>query len=129
MKGIDYFFGVSYLYPREFNEDGSIALAGGLESVNQSIYSRLITPKGSRFMSREYGSYLHLLAFEPNDAVLHGLLKYFIPEALSGEKRIRFRSVDIVNSSENQVDCYVNYTLRSTQEQGTLIYPFYKGDQ
>lgn len=124
MDSLNYYFGVSYEYPRRFNSQGSVALAGGIESINQSIRSRLTVKRGSRFLNRSYGSDLHRLVFESNDSVFKSLARYFIQEALVPEKRIFLTSVEFEQVDSSQVNISINYVLRSTNEPGTLIYPF-----
>jgi len=65
------------------------------ELIKQNILQILLTRPGERVMLPEFGSYLKNLVFEPNDAVLEGLAKIYVKEALEKwEDRVEFTGLD-----------------------------------
>lgn len=106
--------------------NGKPLIADSRESIEQSVYRILSTEEGSRFFLPEYGSRLHELMFEPNDDVVHSLLRQFIFEAIQRwEKRIKF--IDVTFTQDNdRIDCLINYRILATSESLNFIFPFYK---
>lgn len=121
----DKILGTSVKYPIQTDVKGQLEKVSGLENINQSINSILITPLGSAFYQEDRGSLLNSLIFEPNDNVLKSLLDYFIIDALSNwEKRIKVTDIIYENINENQMNCIIYYVIQSTALRGSYIYPF-----
>ncbi len=97
--------------------------------IHESIVQILGTRPGERFMNPEFGSHLRDLAFEPNDAVLKGLLRHYIIDAIERwEKRIVLTDVSFDDSPEvvdtNILYVRISYRVIDTQVAGNLVFPF-----
>ncbi|HLG11880.1 MAG TPA: GPW/gp25 family protein [Dehalococcoidia bacterium] len=110
-----------------FRGGGGIALARYEEDIDQAIRIILSTAKGERRMRPTFGCDIHTLVFAPANESTFGLLRYYVEEALGfWEPRIDVREVLIgPDPNEGRVDIMVNYDVRATKDQRTLVYPFY----
>lgn len=97
--------------------------------IHESILQILGTRPGERFMNPEFGSHARDLVFEPNDAVLRGLLRHYITDAIERwEKRVYVTDVSF-DESPKAVDAYtlsvrISYRVIDTQVEGNLVWPF-----
>jgi phage baseplate assembly protein W len=74
---------------------GGLAMVEGDDSVRQAIIMLLTTAPGERLMRPEYGSYLHRLAFAPNDQTTAGLAIHYVRAALTRwEPRVEIVDLD-----------------------------------
>jgi phage baseplate assembly protein W len=112
----------------EVSQFGGLNLADDVGLIQQSIYSILDTPRGSRFMLREYGSDLHSLIFEPSDEVLMAMLEEFIIEALEKwESRIRIIDVGFdFDYEKGAVNCQISARILLSNQIESFVYPFYR---
>ena len=107
----------------------STATSRDQEHIHESIRQILGTRRGERFLLPEFGSRLHELLFEGNDAILLGLLRHEVIDALTRwEPRIVIEEVVMV-ADGHVIHVNIHYRLISAQIAGNLIYPFYRGDQ
>mgnify|MGYP001558595175 CR=1 FL=1 len=84
------------------------------ELIRSSIIAILLTRKGERVFLPDFGSNLHKLVFEPNDAVLKNLLKQVVTQDVTRwEKRVRVRDIRI-SSADHTVKLYVEYEIVNT---------------
>jgi uncharacterized protein len=121
------YLGTGIKYPYEINDFGRIALASQKELVQQSISRILLTPVGSNFMNRDFGSRLRDLVHEPNDGVLFSLLNYFISDAIERwEKRVQYIETDFEQIEPDKIHCIPRYIIRASNEIDSFIYPFYR---
>jgi phage baseplate assembly protein W len=105
---------------------GKPIMVTGIDNIRQSIERILSTPKGSVLFSRDYGSRLHEMLFEPNTVVASEMLRFFIFEAIRDfEKRVRFVSCE-TTIQDNTILCNISYRVLATNEVETLVYPFYR---
>ena len=94
--------------------------------IHESIRQILGTARGSRFLLPEFGSRLHELLFESNDAILRGLIHHEVIDALNRwEPRIVINDVSI-NSQDNLLLVAIEYRLIASQVLGNYVYPFYR---
>lgn len=126
--GLFDYLGVAERYPFERNPaTGGYFLVSGLGIIKQEIYDVLDNPEGSQIYLENKGSMLHRLKFEPNDTILKGLLIYFTAVALKKwVKKIDVLSVQVEQVNENQFNIRIRYSVKSTNEPDTFVYPFYK---
>ncbi len=110
-----------------FRGGGGIALARHEEDIEQAIRIILSTAKGERRMRPTFGCDIHTLVFDPANESTFGLLRFYIEDALAmWEPRIDVRDVLIgPDVHEGRIDLYVNYEVRATKDERTLVYPFY----
>ena len=115
----------------DLHTDRLFTMAEGLSVINQSIHTILETRKGERYNNPNFGSDVTRRAFEPNDYVLKTTLKYDVTEALDRwEKRITLDDVSVLNYEddpripEDLILIIVSFTVNSTHQQGSYVYPF-----
>lgn len=104
------------------------------EHIKESILQILGTRPGERFMNPEFGSNLKDLVFEQNDEVLKGLIRHYVIEAINRwEKRVIISDVSYAEDSgkidQNMLLIHISYRLIRSQEEGNLVYPFYRDSQ
>ena len=117
-------------FPFRVNSRGGIALSRGENDIRESIRMILETPIGERRMRPQFGCGVHDLVFAPNTPATHGLIAYRVTEALTlWEPRIEVRQdgvqVQVDSSDSSRVLVVINYTVRATNQQRNLVYPFY----
>ncbi len=104
----------------------STATSRDQQHIHESIRQILGTRRGERFLLPEFGSRLHELLFEGNDAILRGLVRHEACDVLARwEPRILVEDVQVA-SDEHVVLVTIQYRLISSQVSGNLVYPFYR---
>lgn len=106
----------------------SLSESEGIEHVKESIQQILGTPIGSRVMRRDFGSRLHQVVFEPNDATIDTLVEHYVREAIERwEKRVVVGPVTVVHSERHQgrVEIGIQFRIIRTNVAGNMVYPFY----
>lgn len=121
------FIGSGIIFPLEINTEGRPDYVNDNRLIISSINMILNWPKNVRYFNENFGSRIAELLDEPNDGVANTLLRAFIVEALGTyEKRIILQSITIVNYDIFKVNIELIYTIRNTQVEETLIFPYYK---
>ncbi|MHB9023477.1 MAG: GPW/gp25 family protein [Armatimonadota bacterium] len=106
----------------------STATSQDQEHIHESLRQILGTRRGERFLRPDFGCRLHELLFECNDAILHGLLRHEIRDALARwEPRIIIDEV-LVTADAHVVLVNVQYRLIGSQVAQNFVYPFYRGE-
>jgi phage baseplate assembly protein W len=120
-------FGQGISFPLQMNNQGGIRQAGQDEKVSQSIRIILGTQHGERVMRPTFGSNLRRLVYAPNNAATASLAKFYVEESLkTWEPRIQLDDVVVENDNPNgRLMIQIYYRLKSTNEAGNLVYPFY----
>lgn len=122
------FLGNGWSYPPEFGKSPDITLmAGGEESIRQSLRTLLSTSPGERVHRYEYGCPIRKYAFEEMDTTTQTLLREEIEKAvILFEPRIELDSVTFETWQEEGI-LYIklDYTVRQTNRRSNLVYPFY----
>ena len=91
--------------------------------IKDNILQILLTNPGERVRLPEFGSRLRELVFEPNDAILEGLAKIYIKEAIERwEDRIEFTGLDFV-SDDHELKFGVHFTYRFNKLPGKVVVP------
>jgi phage baseplate assembly protein W len=107
----------------------STATSRDQEHIHESIRQILGTRRGERFLRPEFGCRLHELLFEGNTAILHGLVRHEVREALTcWEPRIVIDDVS-VTSDDHAVLVAIRYHLIGSQVEQNLVFPYYRGEQ
>ena len=104
------------------------------QHIRESIRQILGTRLGERFMRPDFGSRLHELVFESNNALLHGLARHYITEALHRwEKRILLTGIHFdtraVTVDQHLLPIRIDYRIIAAHVQDNLVYPFYREPQ
>ena len=132
MQRVD-FLGRGLRFPLGFAaQTGATEESMAHDRIRESIVQILETRPGERIMRPEFGSRVKDLAFEQNDAVLKGLLRHHITDALKRwEKRIVVTGVSFDESPEatdrNVLLVRITYRGIQSSAEGNLAWPFYKG--
>jgi len=104
----------------------STATSRDQQHIHESIRQILGTRRGERFLLPEFGSRLHELLFEGNDAILRGLVRHEVTAVLTRwEPRIVVDEVQVV-SEKHAVVVTIQYHVIASQVSGNLVYPFYR---
>lgn len=101
----------------------------GPQDIEEAMQMILLTPRGQRVMRPEFGCQIHELVFAPNDATTWGLASYYVGEALGRwEPRIKVKKVDVMpyESMTEALLIQIQYEIRTTLEQRSLVFPFYR---
>jgi uncharacterized protein len=122
------FLGQGLAFPLQFSPRGQISLAKGENDIEQAIRIILGTVPGERVMRPEFGCQAWELVFAPNDPETAGLMADYVGSALERwEPRIEVN--DVLVYGEEEIDgalvVEVLYTIKSTHDQRSLVYPFY----
>ena len=128
MTGLD-FLGKGLRFPFAFDRrTGGTRTSAAHDHIGESIRQILGTRVGERFMRPDFGSRLHELVFEPNDAILKSLVKHYAIEAIQRwEKRITLTAVTFDEGSEgNTLMVRIAYRVIQSHTEGNLVYPFYR---
>lgn len=134
------FLGAGWSFPPRLNAQGRIALVPYEADIEEAVRLILRTRVGERPMRPEFGSRLHLLLFQPNDAATAGLARRYVSEALlRWEPRIDELNVSVGphRPQRNEANVAVGpdrpermvieiaFRIRATNSERNLVYPFY----
>jgi len=128
------FLGRGLRFPFRFSErTGGTEESSDLDRIRESIIQILETRPGERFMRPEFGSRVKDLVFEQNDAVLKGLLRFHITDAIKRwEKRVVVTNVSFDESPDatdaNWLLVRIAYRVIQCQVEGNLVWPFTRED-
>jgi phage baseplate assembly protein W len=120
--------GRGWAYPLGVDARGGIALAEGDEEIRQAILLIVRTRRGARVMRPEFGCRIWELLFAPNDSATWTMAGHHVREALGWwEPRIEVNDVRTAADPGNPaaVEVEVEYTIRSTHDRRSLVFPFY----
>ncbi len=110
---------------------GKISMSEYEEDIKEAIWIILSTSKGERVMRPDFGCGIHDFVFASMNTTTLGLVESSVREALTlWEPRIE---VTEVAASPDQNDpgrlvISIKYTVRNTNNQFNLVYPFYLGE-
>ncbi|HZS38450.1 MAG TPA: GPW/gp25 family protein [Polyangia bacterium] len=122
------FFGKGWKYPVEVARTGGIAMSEHEEAIRQSILIVLGTAPGERVMRPHFGCEIHELVYAPNNVNTAGLAAHYCIDALTKwEPRIDDVEAEAEPSPDdpNQLNLYIKYKVRATNNSRNLVYPFY----
>lgn len=105
---------------------GGIAMVSGDDSIRQALLLLLSTTPGERLMRPHYGSYLHRLAFAPNDHTTAGLAIHYVRQAVTRwEPRVEIVEVDAEADPDipSRLNVRLTYRVRASLVVGTVDYP------
>ncbi len=128
------FFGKGWKYPVEVARTGGIAMAEHEEAIRQAILIILGTAPGERVMRPHFGCEIHELVYAPNNVNTAALAAHYCIDALTKwEPRIDDVEAEAEPSPDdpNQLNLYIKYKVRATNNSRNLVYPFYirKGEE
>lgn len=120
--------GTGWPFPVKPLPSGDLLWLGGPEKVRESIWIILSTAPGERQMLPNFGCGIHDLVFQPNGALLRGLVQVRVKEALARwEPRIDVLDVrvDTPADERNYLLIRIDYRLRANNSFFNLVYPFF----
>ncbi|WP_440948830.1 GPW/gp25 family protein [Methanosarcina sp. T3] len=121
------FLGKGFAFPLQTNQIGGINVSKQKQKIRESILTILGTQYNERVMRPDFGCNLKSLVFAPNNAATANLARHYVEEGLTRwEPRIALDEVIVENdNSEERLIIQIYYRIKSTNEPGNLVYPFY----
>ena len=121
------FLGVGWAFPAQVDATGAFKLAEYEESIRQSVWIILGTPKGERVMRPDFGCGIYDLVFSVNSAASAGKVAQEVRDALLFfEPRIDVLDVQVRPGGRGEVMFVsIDYEVRATNNVFNLVYPFY----
>ena len=120
--------GRGFTFPFRVDKTGSIALTTGADDIESAMRVILCTAPGERVMRPDFGCAVHDLIFAPNNANTHGLVIYYVKEALTKwEPRIQALDVkvNLDRDEQSRINSEIKYQVIATNNVYNLVYPFY----
>ncbi|GMV85619.1 MAG: hypothetical protein AMXMBFR80_14740 [Dehalococcoidia bacterium] len=126
----DMLIGRGWRFPVAVDATGGIAISSHAQEIEEAIAIIIGTSPGERVMRPAFGCRVHELVFAPNNPETIGLARRYVEEALGmWEPRISVESVDVATDYADpeavRLNITVTYTIRSTKDRRSLVYPFY----
>ena len=122
------FLGRGLKFPLGVNAVGGVAMSEGAENIEESIRALIGTAVGERIMRPLFGCRVHDFVFHPNSEATAGLVAFYVREALM-KHEARITNIRVTaepdRARENVLGVTVKYTVRSTNVDYNLVYPFY----
>ena len=100
----------------------------GVDAVEQSIRTILLTEPGERIARPTFGAGLRRFLFEPNGLELRTRIRETVTRALErDEPRIRLEAVSVTTDSREAEVLHIAIRFRVADEPGArnLVFPFY----
>lgn len=123
------FMGTGFKFPFQIDpRTNRIAMSSIEEDIRESIKIILRTNIGERVMLPEFGTTAGEFVFSDNRAERMVALESSVSESLDRwEPRIKDITVTVSNTdgSKNALEIDIGYTVRSTNNQFNMVYPFY----
>ncbi|SAK99725.1 GPW/gp25 family protein [Caballeronia ptereochthonis] len=123
------FLGRGWAFPVQLDPaTGTVAIAEYEEDIRQAIRVILGTAPGERVMRADFGCGIYDMVFEVIDAATLTRVNNLIQQSLTQyEPRIELLRVDVdpYQAAQGRLDVSIDYRVRSTNQAGNLVYPFY----
>jgi uncharacterized protein len=127
------FLGRGWSFPPAFDKaKREVQMLEGEEDIKSSIELILSTELGERVLRPAFGWKRDRWLFESLNATAAASIQREIEDALLFyEPRIKLNSVRVlpVGKNSGKVEISIDYTVRSTNSRGNLVYPFYLGER
>ncbi|MGC9466968.1 MAG: GPW/gp25 family protein [Anaerolineae bacterium] len=120
--------GRGWAFPPHIGPQGGIALTHERNEIDQAIHIILSTSPGERVMRPTFGCRLHDLVFAPNNSHTAARARRYVEEALGmWEPRVNVIRVDVRQDPDeaNTLIIEIDYEIKATHDQRSLVYPFY----
>jgi len=122
--------GTGWSFPVRADHKGDIELSSGETNIKESIRLILGTARGERIMQPGFGCEIHDHVFDSADGMTMTLVEDAVQEALiEWEPRIDLNKVSARRDPDDpgRLLIEIQYTERSTNAEGNMVYPFYVG--
>jgi len=123
------YLGQGWDVPFRFSANGGVSMVRYEDKVKLNIITVLATEPGTRFFEPTFGCGLRQYMFAPDDVITQTALKNEIMTALGiwvPIITVTDVQIDIDSKKDNFVPLLVSYVVNATNEEGNLVYPFYK---
>jgi len=126
--------GKGIAFPVRVGPHGGFAMVSETDEIDEAITLIIGTSPGERRMRPQFGCRIQELVFAPLNSETVGSAIRYVEEALGlWEPRIDVDSieVDLDQASQDAAELriIVNYTVKRTKDERTLVYPFYVIEQ
>lgn len=121
------FRGTGWAFPVRVGA-GAIEAVSGDQDVGQSIHLILATAKGERVMRPDFGCGIHDLVFAAVSTQLIARVRREVEDALrTYEARIEVLRVAVATGglAVGRLDVAIDFRVRTTNQTGNYVYPFY----
>jgi Bacteriophage baseplate protein W len=122
------FIGRGWAFPLGVAPTGGVAMVERELEIAQAIHIILGTAPGERPMRPEFGCGIHDYVFAPGDGDTAGRVAHEVRVSLERwEPRIEVTDVVVAYDTVTEGVLYldVRYTIRSSNNQRNLVFPFY----
>jgi phage baseplate assembly protein W len=120
------FIGKSIKFPLEIDSNGSVVLTQGVDTIEQSI-SNILSWDRPRFFLNPFYCKVEEVLEEPNTTVAHQLIRRYVIDSITEwDKRLELTAVEIVSDDGVVVNVQIQYKIKESQLENTMVYPFYK---
>ncbi len=122
------FLGVGWKFPVDVDKRKGVAMSQYEDNIYESIVIIIGTALGERVMRPDFGCAIHDLVFAPNNANTHGLIMYYVREAITKwEPRVQDLTVEVEVEPEDETKVLVKveYRVIATNNIFNLVYPFF----
>jgi phage baseplate assembly protein W len=127
--------GRGWAFPPQITEKGQMKLVGDFDEIREAIEIILSTAQGERVMRPAFGSRLHELVFAPITVETMAMARQFVEDALTmWEPRIDIVDIHVhapfpqdpaYRSAPGCLSIEIQYEIKATGDQRSLVYPFY----
>jgi hypothetical protein len=120
--------GRGWAFPTTLDSRGAVALTNEENELVQAIYIILSTAPGERVMRPDFGCRIHEYIFAPANTSTAAAVEQVVRAALDRwEPRIILTEVTVTPSPETygMLMIELNFTVKATREDTSLVYPFY----
>jgi phage baseplate assembly protein W len=120
--------GRGWAFPPRIGVQGGLALTNERAEIEQAIRIILSTSPGQRVMRPTFGCRLQELIFAPNNSQTAARARRYVEDALKmWEPRINVVRVNVGPDPDatNRLLIEVEYKVKTTYDQRSLVYPFY----
>ncbi len=121
------FLGQGWAFPIA-TQGGRVLMASDATDINQAILLILQTAPGERVMLPAFGCRINELVFAAGNATATSLAQLYVKQALDRwEPRIIVTEVvaGIDSQTPNCLKISVGYVIRTSNQPGNLVYPFF----
>jgi uncharacterized protein len=115
-------------FPLQADQRGVLALAHGVNDIEQAVRLILGTAPGERPMRPEFGCAVHDFVFDSIDAEMVGRVETAVHQALARwEPRIEVVGLefDLDEVDQGKLGITITYEVLATSRLYNLVYPFY----
>jgi len=120
--------GRGWAFPPRVGPNGGLLLTNERNELNEALHVILSTSPGQRVMRPTFGCRLHELVFAPNDSQTAAQARRFVEEALGmWEPRVNVLNIRVYPDPRERFRLVieVDYEVKATRDQRTLVYPFF----